>query len=177
LSTTIVYFDLDYFKDFNDVSGYRTGVNVIQLTARLLSEQIEIGSDFLGHIGGDDFVVVFKSSDWESKIQKVLENFDREVRTFFKAEHLAAGGFVTQNRQGFDVFHPLVSLSVGIVLVEPGQVRSPFELSEQMAQTKKWPRRCPGAVILLSAAVSEYRYRAATPSQYTPNSLRQRLHL
>jgi len=139
------YFDLDYFKAFNDVYGYRIGDNVIQLAARILSEAADTGLDFLGHIGGDDFVVVFKSLDWEAKVTKILDDFDQTVQSFFREEHLKNGGFVTQNRQGVDIFHPLVSLSAGIVVVEPGSVDSPFELSEQLAETKKMAKSMSGS--------------------------------
>jgi len=139
------YFDLDYFKAFNDVYGYRTGDDVIQLAARILSEATDTELDFLGHIGGDDFVVVFKSTDWESKVQKILQNFDSAVQGFFKEEHLADGGFMAQNRQGKDIFHPLVSLSAGIVAVPPGTVGSPFELSAQLAETKKMAKKMTGS--------------------------------
>jgi EAL domain-containing protein (putative c-di-GMP-specific phosphodiesterase class I)/GGDEF domain-containing protein len=139
------YFDLDYFKAFNDVYGYRTGDNVIQLAARILSDASDAGQDFLGHIGGDDFVVVFKSPDWEIKVQKILQAFDQAVKIYFREEHLTDGGFVTQNRQGIDIFHPLVSLSAGIVVVEPGSVESSFELSEQLAETKKMAKKMNGS--------------------------------
>jgi EAL domain-containing protein (putative c-di-GMP-specific phosphodiesterase class I)/GGDEF domain-containing protein/predicted transcriptional regulator len=139
------YFDLDYFKAFNDVYGYRTGDNVIQLAARILSETAEIGLDYLGHVGGDDFVLIFRSPDWELRVQTILNNFDQEVKSFFRTEHLAHGGFVTQNRQGVDVFHPLVSLSAGIVLVEPGLMDCPQDLSEQMAETKKMAKKMTGS--------------------------------
>ncbi|MET3108020.1 EAL domain-containing protein (putative c-di-GMP-specific phosphodiesterase class I)/GGDEF domain-containing protein [Oxalobacteraceae bacterium GrIS 2.11] len=139
------YFDLDYFKAFNDVYGYRTGDNVIQLAARLLSDETDTALDFVGHIGGDDFVVVFRSEDWEAKVKKILLEFDRVVKNLFKDEHLTAGGFVTQNRQGVDVFHPLVSLSAGIVVVEPGAVETSFELSQQLAETKKMAKKMTGS--------------------------------
>jgi len=139
------YFDLDYFKAFNDVYGYRTGDNVIQLAARVLSDATDTGLDFLGHIGGDDFVVVFKSPDWEQRVQKILREFDLAVKIYFRNEHLADGGFITQNRQGVDIFHPLVSLSAGIVLAESGAVKSSFELSEQLAETKKMAKKMNGS--------------------------------
>ena len=141
----VAYFDLDYFKAFNDVYGYRAGDDVIQLAARILSAATDTELDFLGHIGGDDFVVVFKSTDWESKVQKIMQDFDLAVQGCFTADHLSARGFIAQNRQGIDIFHPLVSLSAGVVTVLPGTVESALELSSQLAETKKMAKKMPGS--------------------------------
>lgn len=139
------YFDLDYFKPFNDVYGYRAGDVLIQMTARILSEGTDAEHDFLGHIGGDDFVVIFRSPDWETKTQAILRSFDAVVHDIFLPNHITDGGFITQNRQGVDIFHPLVSLSAGVVLVEPGIFDSPAELSQQLAETKKMAKKMAGS--------------------------------
>lgn len=139
------YFDLDYFKAYNDVYGYQAGDVVIQIAAKILSQTIDPEVDFLGHIGGDDFVVIFKSLDWERKTQKILSDFTAAVQDVFHPEHLAEGGFVTQNRQGLDIFHPLVSLSAGIVIVDAGSFDSPAELSQQLAETKKMAKKMVGS--------------------------------
>jgi diguanylate cyclase (GGDEF)-like protein len=141
----VAYFDLDYFKAFNDEYGYRLGDDVIQLAASVLAEVINPDVDFLGHIGGDDYVVVFSSTDWEKKVQNTLKQFDLAVRPFFTAEHLAARGFITQNRQNVDVFHPLVGISAGVVVVEPGTIESPAELSHRLAETKKLAKKMSGS--------------------------------
>ena len=139
------YFDLDYFKAFNDVYGYRAGDGVIQMASRILSEATDTEQDFLGHVGGDDFVVIFRSTDWELKTRTILRNFDAAVQGIFLPEHIAEGGFVTQNRQGVDIFHPLLSLSAGIVVVEAGSFESPAELSQQLAETKRMAKKMSGS--------------------------------
>ncbi len=139
------YFDLDNFKAFNDVYGYSAGDEVIRLAASVLKAELHDGSDFLGHIGGDDFVMVYSSTDWERRVQSALQNFDLAVQRHFRAEHLAAGGLVTNNRQGVEVFHSLVSLSAGLVRIAPGDYELPSEISSRLVEAKKQAKKTPGS--------------------------------
>ena len=141
----VAYFDLDNFKPFNDVYGYHAGDHVILLTATLLANAINQECDFLGHIGGDDFTVIFKSADWQARIQTILSKFDKAILSFFSEETLAAGGIITQNRQGVEILHPLVSLSAGVVPVKPNTISTPAELSSMLAETKKMAKKTPGS--------------------------------
>ncbi|MDG4870355.1 diguanylate cyclase, partial [Guyparkeria sp. 1SP6A2] len=83
--------DIDHFKPFNDVYGYRIGDDIIRLAARVLTQAADPQVDFVGHIGGDDFLMVLCSSDWEERLERVCKAFDAGVRSFFSPEHLAAG--------------------------------------------------------------------------------------
>lgn len=139
------YFDLDCFKPFNDIYGYVAGDDVIRLTGRVLNQQIDPDMDFLGHIGGDDFMLIFCSVDWERRVRGALNLFDQQVRAHFRAEHLAADGLVTNNRQGVEVFHGLVSLSAGIVKVSPGDYEWSSQLSERLTEAKKQAKQTPGS--------------------------------
>src|SRR5690606_37353004 len=64
---TVCYFDLDNFKPYNDTYGYNKGDKVINKTAKILSQHLDHEFDFLGHVGGDDFIVVFDSQDWQAR--------------------------------------------------------------------------------------------------------------
>lgn len=139
------YFDLDNFKPFNDVYGYVAGDEVIRLTGRVLNQEMHPSLDFLGHIGGDDFIALFCAADWEPRVQRVLAHFDAKVKAHFREEHLASGGLVTNNRQGMEVFHGLVALSAGIVKVAPGDFEWPSEVSERLVDAKKQAKLTPGS--------------------------------
>jgi GGDEF domain-containing protein len=139
------YFDLDNFKAYNDVYGYSAGDAVIRLAASALKAQADEVQDFLGHVGGDDFVVVFSSEDWESRTQRALHHFDREVMRHLRPEHIHAGGLITSNRQGVEVFHNLVSLSAGLVRVMPGDFTLPAEISSRLVEAKKQAKKAPGS--------------------------------
>lgn len=141
---TVVYADLDHFKPFNDRYGYQQGDDIIRWTAGLLESECDRDRDFLGHIGGDDFLLVFRSSDWQRRCLGILDAFERGVARFFRAEHLIAGGYTSQDRQGREVQHPLVALSLGAVRVPPGTFHSPQELSEAAAVAKRRAKAVPG---------------------------------
>ena len=148
------HFDLDNFKAFNDVYGYSAGDEMIRLAARVLKTQTHESCDFLGHIGGDDFVMVFGSTDWEHRVHSVLRGFDQAVRTHFRDDHLAAGGLVTNNRQGVEVFHALVSLSAGLVRIAPGDFELPSEISERLVEAKKQAKKIPGSSFFIDRRAS-----------------------
>ena len=74
-SFAVCYGDLDNFKPFNDVCGYRKGDELIQFTARLLGNICDPTQDFIGHIGGDDFILILQSPDWEQRCHRALSAF------------------------------------------------------------------------------------------------------
>lgn len=146
---TACYFDLDHFKPFNDCYGYRRGDDMIQLLGRLLTQETDAERDFLGHIGGDDFIVLFLSPDWEARCRRLLERFDTEASEYFLHEHRAAGGFVTENRRGDREFHPLVSLSIGAVRVAAERYHSHHEISAAASDAKKQAKKIDGSSLFI----------------------------
>lgn len=140
----VCYVDLDNFKPFNDLYSYRKGDAIIQTAASLLGEHIDRDIDFLGHIGGDDFIIVFRSPDWRSRCQRILDRFALETVIFYQPEHLAAGGYTIENRQGVPVFHPLVSLSIGVVKVAAGMSLTSYQIAEFASLAKAQAKKIPG---------------------------------
>lgn len=139
------YFDLDHFKPFNDVYGYAAGDDVICLLAQALRMHATPNHDFVGHIGGDDFFVLFRSIDWEERCSNIIEHFSEATHKLFSEEHLAAGGYATENRQGRSVFTPLLSLSIGIVPVTCLDVDISYrQISTAAAAAKKQAKKIPG---------------------------------
>jgi GGDEF domain-containing protein len=133
------YCDLDHFKPFNDAYGYRRGDDMIQLTSRILSEICDPRRDFIGHIGGDDFIVLLQSADWATRMREALQRFDQESSRLYSREDLARGGLLAEDRSGNSVIHALSALSIGAVVVEPGDYRSHYEVS--VAQPTRSVRR------------------------------------
>ena len=100
--------------------------------------------DFVGHIGGDDFVLLMRSRDWQERCQSVIDMFDLLVRPLLLEEHVRAGGFVAQDRRGQEVFHPLVRMSIGVVRIEPGRFVSHHEISRAMSDAKAMAKKQSG---------------------------------
>jgi GGDEF domain-containing protein len=155
------YFDLDNFKAYNDVYGYRAGDEVIQLAAEILKAALDESDDFLGHVGGDDFVTVFTSMDWELRVQLILRRFDHEILSYFSDQHILAGGLTTNNRQGVEVFHRLVSLSAGMVRVAPGEFSSPAEISSNLVEAKKRAKQIEGSSYFLDRRSNSHKVSVA----------------
>lgn len=138
------YCDLDHFKPFNDAYGYHSGDDVIQMTGRILAEVCDPHQDFIGHIGGDDFIILFQSADWEARCQRALDRFAKDILEFFSAEDGARQGYIAKDRHDEEVFYSLTSLSIGAVRVEPCKQTSHHKISAAAAEAKKQAKGIPG---------------------------------
>lgn len=143
------YFDLDHFKPYNDVYGFRRGDDMLQLLARILRDSCNPELDFIGHIGGDDFVVLFQSLDWEVRCHGMLARFDRECLTLFDTEHVEAGGYRCEDRRGSMSFHALVSLSIGAVLVDPDHFHLYQEVARAASGAKRLAKHMDGSSLFI----------------------------
>lgn len=138
------YCDLDHFKPFNDIYGFHKGDEVIMLTAEVLTEFCDPAQDFIGHVGGDDFIVLFRSEDWEDRCKNVLKAFGERILEFFSIEDRERGGYVTEDRQGKKAFQPLTSLSLGVVKITPEEFSSLHQVAAIATATKKQAKKIPG---------------------------------
>ena len=145
----VCYFDLDHFKPYNDVYGYRRGDELIQWTGAQLQAAFGDADDFIGHIGGDDFIAILPESSWEARVHGFLLRFEEGCRGFFHAEDLDRGGYLSEDRQGRPVQHALVSISAGVVCVRPGAFQSHHEISAAASAAKKLAKREPGCSLFV----------------------------
>jgi diguanylate cyclase (GGDEF)-like protein len=137
---TVVYGDLNSFKEYNDTYGFTRGDDMIKLAARVLQKNfIPLGNDVrLGHIGGDDFIIIAERAIPEYVYENVCREFDESKQEFFIDEHREAGYYVATNRQGEPVPTPLVSLSLAVVTERNFTVAPhPVRLSEISSLLKK----------------------------------------
>lgn len=114
---TIVYADLDQFKAYNDTYGFGMGDRMLELLAELFVAHARemTGNVRVGHIGGDDFVLVVDSPVAEADLETICREFDRRRLGLFSEEHRQADGYVVVSRQGDKVFSSLVTLSLAVV--------------------------------------------------------------
>ena len=141
---SVCYFDLDTFKPYNDTYGFRRGDEIISYIAGLLIHHVDQSLDFVGHIGGDDFIVIFQSEDWQTRCNSILNALRQDIIQFYDEAHQIAGGIIAEDRQGNIVEYPFVSLSVGAVQVSPGQFASQHELSSAVSLAKKEAKKTSG---------------------------------
>lgn len=145
----VCYCDLDHFKPYNDVYGYRRGDELIQWTGILLQECFHEPTDFLGHVGGDDFILAVSEEDWEPRVEAFLERFEAGRHAFFHPEDEARGGYRSEDRQGKTVFHPLASMSIGVVCVTPGAFLNHHEVATASSAAKKLAKQRTGSSYFL----------------------------
>ena len=140
----VCYGDLDNFKPYNDVCGYRKGDELIQFTARLLGSVCDPVHDFIGHIGGDDFILILQSKDWEQRCHRALTTFAHTSSVLFEKNHRAISSYQSADRQGRIVYHPLPTLSIGVIWVNPELFGSHHEVAEAATAAKKMAKQKPG---------------------------------
>ncbi len=143
--TVMCYFDLDNFKPYNDIYGYGKGDQVIRKTASLLMEYTDSELDFVGHVGGDDFVILFESENWQQRCSEILSAFTALLSELYKPEHIDEQGMMAQDRQGNNVFYPLLSLSIGAVSVlDFPTITTEADLSEYATKAKSMAKKSTG---------------------------------
>lgn len=132
----ICHGDLDYFKAFNDEYGYRAGDQVLLHVADLFRNVICAGTDFVGHVGGDDFILLLRNVDWHARLKGLFESFDASIQNFYSDAHRTVGGFRCLDRDGEERHFPLASLSIGAVLVDPERLKTQEEVLASLQRAK-----------------------------------------
>lgn len=145
----VAYFDLDSFKPYNDVYGYAHGDQVILHLAALLKNVFSARLDFVGHVGGDDFLVVMRSADWRERVTRVLDRFSATVSNFYSPEHGAAGHITAADRDGVQRCYPLLTLSVAALDSDTLGAGSADAVAHLLAHVKKVAKQHVGNSFIL----------------------------
>jgi len=140
----VAYCDLDHFKAFNDHYGYARGDDVIVSVARVLSEYADPNHDFVGHVGGDDFIIIFSNSDWQARCDAILRKMELSAPLFYDSSEREERGIYGNDRSGNHTFHPFLSLSIGVVPVAAGEFESHHEVATSAAEVKKQAKKIEG---------------------------------
>lgn len=146
----VAYFDLNEFKPFNDYYGYAKGDRVIRLLGLIIKRYAEQAENFIGHIGGDDFVVIFGQSDFNKACEQILKDFSDEVKALYSVGELEAGGILTEDRSRNRKLHSILSLAIGIVHPDSALCRSHHEVAELAALAKKEAKAMGGNAVFKS---------------------------
>lgn len=135
------YCDLNSFKPFNDQYGYWLGDEMLKLAAGVLSEACDQCKDFLGHVGGDDFLILFQSEDWESRIRTAMKRFNASAVQLYEPSDIEAGGIQSEDRHGDLRFYAFVTIAVGVVPVGPGSDIDSNAIATLAAAAKREAKR------------------------------------
>ncbi|HTI13274.1 MAG TPA: diguanylate cyclase [Dictyobacter sp.] len=141
---SVLYLDLDHFKAFNDAYGFLAGNDMILLVSHICQQVVyEYGNadDFVGHVGGDDFVIVTTPDREQLLCAHILDRYKEESLVFYRSEDVQRGSINGIDRNGMPYQYPLVSLSIGVVSDRLRSHHSPDEISTLTAEAKRLAKR------------------------------------
>ncbi len=144
----VCYLDLDRFKVFNDKHGFEQGDRVIRETGRILIRTIqELGArdDFIGHIGGDDFVAITSPKTVDAICGRIIEEFDRVIPHLYSKADQKRGYVTSKDRRGKLSKVPFMSISIGVVTSEARSISHVAEVGEVGAELKAHAKSLKGS--------------------------------
>lgn len=134
----VVYVDVDHFKPYNDHYSFEEGDEIIKSVARILQHHTETDKDFIGHIGGDDFVVISsRMESYDAMCTAILQEFNQTKLHFYSHEDIERGGILGHDRDGSERLFKLLSLSLGVLLVDGESVNHPQMITSYATKAKK----------------------------------------
>jgi diguanylate cyclase (GGDEF)-like protein len=141
----LLYIDIDRFKEFNDHYGFTRGDRVITTLAEILVEVAGGDQRFLGHIGGDDFVLLARSEEAEGLAQQITRRFDAAIRLHYDPADRARGWIEARDRRGKLRHVSFATVSIGIVNVPPGRFDGAIAAARAAAEVKEVAKRQTGS--------------------------------
>ena len=144
----VLYPDIDSFKSYNDHYGFLRGDDVIKTLATIILEVLEHNyspQHFAGHVGGDDFVVLTDPNLAEMLASEITQHFDAATPALYDPSDRLQGWIESKERSGGTLRSPMVSVSIGIVIAEPGSYASAAALAARAAEVKGVAKRMPGS--------------------------------
>lgn len=144
----VLYLDLDNFKAFNDVYGFTHGDEAILLVASSSIDAVRrrgTPEDFVGHIGGDDFLIVTPPDRSEEIAREIIDAFDRDIRKLYSAQDLRQGYIETRDRRGSLNRYPIMSLSIAIISTDQRPLENYAQIGEASAELKRYAKSITGS--------------------------------
>ncbi len=144
----VIYCDLDNFKAYNDVYGFAKGDSVIRLTADIIRDAVHLAGnqdDFIGHIGGDDFIVITSWDKYEQVCKLIIADFDAKIIYLYNETDRKNKLITTENRLGHKRRFPIVSISLAVVTNENRRYENYLQIAEVAAEVKKFVKSMKGS--------------------------------
>jgi len=144
--------DLDNFKAFNDRYGYANGSEVIKESARIIENAVKAkgtSDDFVGHVGGDDFVVITTPDVMRDVSSEIIDRFDQRIPEFYEPADRKKGYIQGKTRQGVEMQFPIMTISIAVVTNQYRKYTDPLEASEIAAELKDYAKTIPKSVFVI----------------------------
>jgi len=148
---SVIYADLDNFKPFNDAYGFASGDAAIKLTADIITDNVNLfgtNEDFIGHVGGDDFVVITEPGRADAICEGIINDFDHKITSLYNNEDVKRGYITTENRKRQVIKYPILSISIAVVSNENRRLKNHMEVSEIAAELKYRAKAVRGSVFI-----------------------------
>jgi len=139
-----IYIDLDNFKAYNDAYGFENGDLMLKLVADIIKECAR-KNEFVGHIGGDDFIVICDYQEAGLLCQEILDKFNSQVGSLYRDDDLTNGFIISVNRHGVIESFPIASLSIAGISNKTNSYKSLDKFSKEIALLKKRCKKQAGS--------------------------------
>ncbi|MCK4776640.1 MAG: diguanylate cyclase, partial [Candidatus Krumholzibacteria bacterium] len=146
-----LYIDIDNFKGFNDYYGYQKGDHIIEFLAGILTKAIDkLGTkaDFIGHIGGDDFVMITSPSRAEFMAKYIIDEFDKGAMLLLNEADVKRGYLEVRDRQGELKRIPVMSVTMALVISTDNNIEHFAQISDIATSLKEYGKRIKGSVVV-----------------------------
>jgi len=156
----VCYLDLDKFKTYNDKYGFEHGDEVIRETARILirtTQEVGNPDDFVGHIGGDDFVIITTPNIVDNVCKRIIADFENKSPSFYNEMDRKKGYIIAHDRQGKEQKVPLLSISIGVVTNEYRKIEHMAQVGEIGAELKALAKSLERSNYIKDKRVTERR--------------------
>ncbi len=147
-SFAVLYADLDHFKAFNDHYGFMRGDQVIQFTAALMQDvgrEFGAPGTFVGHVGGDDFVMVCEADEAEGLAERIVRRFDEAVPGMYDPDDRTRGHILLVTRRGDHQEFPFLSISIGVATTAKRSFRHFAEAVAIATEMKSFTKATAGS--------------------------------
>lgn len=146
-----MYIDIDNFKSFNDHYGFRKGDEAIKLTASILASALSLegeGQGFVGHVGGDDFVLITTLEHMDEVANAIIVEFDAKLPKLYPRDDRERGYIEEPDRRGNVMRFPLMTVTIAAVTTRDRRIQHFGELSQRVAELKAYGKDQPGSVVI-----------------------------
>ena len=145
---SLCHVDLDNFKPFADKYGYAWGSEVIKEVAQILITHVPMTNnrgDFVGHIGGDDFIILSDPGHTDRICQNIVDEFDRRITRFYSEKDREKGFIIGKDRLGIQQRFPLITVTIAIVTDDGTHFKDPLDMAKKAAELKEYAKTLPGS--------------------------------
>ena len=146
-----LYLDIDNFKPYNDHYGYQKGDEAILFLSDIVTEAVNAlggANDFVGHIGGDDFVVITSPARAEFIARHIIDEFDKGSLILLREDDVRRGFMEVRSRLGEVKRMPLMSLTIALVVDDEGKLKHYAQVNDIASELKRYGKGMSGSVVV-----------------------------